>query len=134
MSLSESRAVLALLGFDSVRDFSRRCGINEQTASAILGLRDSPHHQRHYIVIAVHEILHTTYAERKAHLSKSARALIVGWAKRWKKDVLGMRLFVDAPGKMKDSSTHAVVRDRLRKRKIVRDSILSAFNALEWTK
>lgn len=130
----ETRAVLQFLGFNGVQEFAKHCGMNRETASAILGLSAATYHKRHYVVIAIHEALHTAYVERRAKLNRMARGCVTDWAKRWKFEAMSEHLFVESAGKIREDATPVMVKDRMRKRKKVRESVLAAFNALEWGK
>ncbi len=127
-----SRAVLILLGFSGIQEFARHAGVNHETAGAILGTCVLKYHKQHYVLITVHEALHTAYMDKKNDLDRPARAFICLWAKRWQKESIRDRLFVESAGKIKEEISPVILKDRKRKRKKVLDSVLAAFKSLEW--
>ncbi len=129
----DSRAVLLLLGFEGIQDFARRSDVNHETVGALLGTVKSRFRQQHLIVVKTHEALHTAYMEVKSEMDRPTRAFICAWAKRWQKEVLETRLFVESPGKQKVDPSPSVLMDRKRLQKKVRAAVELAFLALEWT-
>lgn len=127
----EARAVLSILGFDGVRDFASRTGINHDTAGVLLSEGMPRHKKHHYVLIAANEALHTAFIERRSELRPAARKYVCDWAKCWQKDALKNKLEIERVGSEKPS-TVTMIKDRKRKRKKVMDGIRAAFNSLEW--
>jgi hypothetical protein len=130
--LCESRAILELLGFVGIQDFSRRSGVSHVTIGEIMGTAKMKHHKHHYNIIVVNEALHTAYMEVRDRLTGPARAYVCDWAERWKKDALENRLMVESAGRIGKDVSPTVLYDRKRKRKAVMDSLVKALKALEW--
>lgn len=128
---TESKAILWILGFEGVLDFSKRAGINHETAGALLSTIEKQAHKHHYTLISAHETLHTAYMEVREQLSKPTRRYVCDWAKRWQKDVIETKLMIESPGKI-SGNTPAIIKDRNRKRKKVIVGVWTAFKSLEW--
>lgn len=128
---AESKAILWIFGFEGVLDFSKRAGINHETAGALLGTIEKRTHKHHYTLIAANEALHTAYIEVREQLSKPTRRYVCDWAKRWQKDVVQNKLMIESLGKI-SGNTPAMIKDRNRKRKKVLAGVLTAFKSLEW--
>ncbi len=128
----EARAVLVLLGFEGVLDFARRTGINHETAGTVLGtIKKAKHKKHHYILVTANEALHTAFIERKQVLTRAARAYVCDWIKRWHKESLSGRLFVEAAARQ-STVRKGSNQSRAYKQEKTKAGVMTAFKSLEW--
>lgn len=129
---SEARGVLILLGFDGVRDFSKRSGLNHETAGQILGTVKLKHQKNHHLIVRVNEALHTAYMEQRKAMAKPKRAYIVDWAKRWQRWAVDEILRLQSPGKVKNAQDTQEGRRNKKRQEAVKAGVLQALSALKW--
>lgn len=129
---SDARGILILLGFDGVRDFSKRTGISRHTAGQILGTVKLKNKHNYNVIVRCHEALHTAYMEQRATMVRPTRAYIVDWVKRWQKWVVGEILRLENPGKIKAPADSADGRATIRRRAGIKAGVVQAFEVLQW--
>ncbi len=83
-----ARAVLEILGFEGLMDFSARAGVNHKTVGELLGIYKLISRKHHVMIIAVNDALHTAYCEKRNDLDKVSQVFVCAWAKRWQDDVI----------------------------------------------
>ena len=127
-SWSEARAVLVLLGFHGVLDFSKRAGINHGTASSLLYKMTGNHHFPS--VMKAYSAMHEAYQERKATASKAQREYIKDFAARWLSQAMDdVEFEVPAAWRTKEKEYEV---QRLRRQDKVRAAAWLAVKSLKW--
>ncbi len=130
--VSEARCILVLLGFDGVLDFSKKTGINHQTAGEIVGTVVQKYNKHYPVIIQAHEALNSAYLDRRAMLSKAARAYIKDWVKRWKKFVLDTLVHNESIGKTRIDSKEVNRKQAADRRKKVKAALKFTLDSLKW--
>lgn len=130
---SEARCILILMGFDGVRDFSKRSGINHDTAGQILGTVKLKQRKNYPLIVRTNETLHTAYMEQRATMPRTKRAYVVDWVKRWQKRVVEEVLRLDSPGKCKGPGGTARCAQQTGKRQAaIKAGVVLALDVLKW--
>lgn len=129
---NECKAVLILLGFTSLKDFSAKAGVNHETAGALLGSVRLRYKKHHFTVIQVHSALHAAYVEQRESLSRGARAFLKDWVKDLKKRSVNEILQLKSPGKITGTASRESIIQRDQKREKVKASVKSHLDALRW--
>ncbi len=125
--VSESRSILVLLGFNGIRDFAKKSGLNHETVGVVLGTCVG-RYQKHYpVIIQAHEALHSAYLDRREMLNKATRSYIKDWVKRWKKFAVETIHQSESPGKQTKNTL-----DAQRKRAKVKAALKQTLDALKW--
>ena len=125
--VSEPRCILVLLGFNGVRDFAKKIGMNHQTASGIIGASLFKNRAQHTVIIKAMEALNSAYLNRRGILNRAAKAYIKDWIKRWKKFAIDTLLFSISHGKTTVGSKQA---EKTRER--VKVALKQALDAFKW--
>jgi len=125
--VSEPRCILVLLGFNGVRDFAKKVGMNHQTASGIIGASLFKNRAQYTLIIKAMEAMNSAYLNRRVILNRAARAYIKDWVKRWKKFALDTLLFNVSHGKVKNES-----RQTERARERTKAELKKVLDAFKW--
>ncbi len=129
---SEARAILVILGFEGIRDFAKRAGVNHQTVADALGTRVKQKvKNHHYNLVAINEALHTAYIDRKPVLTRATRAYVCDWAKRWHRDAIQNRLHIENPLRRNEVARYSDYSRKYKQEK-TKAGVLAAFKSLEW--
>jgi hypothetical protein len=129
---SEARGVLILLGFDGVRDFAQRAGVNHETAGQLLGTVKLKYHKKHGLLVRAHEALHTAYVERREQMSRPMRNYVRDWAKRWRLFALDEVLWLRSPGRGGAHKYPSEAKRMKQRREAIKLGVQQALEALKW--
>ena len=126
-----ARAVLELLGFEGLMDFSKRAGVNHKTVGELLGIYKSDHKKHHVMIIEVNDALHSAFMDERKNLDKASQKFICALAKNWLKDVVANKWYEKKDEAILGTTAENIL-DRRRKRKNSRAALMKALGALEW--
>jgi len=126
--LTETRAVLALLRFRSMRDFALHVPLSQMTVIALLC--DKGKKISFLSAMRAFQAIHGRYAEMKLGLLASQRRYIAAWAKRWARGAMDkIRRDRNMPFPTQKKSE---IRRSKRRRSAIREMQARAFASLEW--
>lgn len=126
--LTETRAVLAVLGFRSVRDFAIHVPMSPVTCITLLC--ETGKHVTFLTAMRAFQALHGRFNDVKANLTKSQRSFVASWAKRWAKEAMG-KIHRERHMPRPQKNKHEVRRTK-RRRSAIREMQARAFASLSW--
>ena len=111
---TESRSVIALLGFGGISDFARRAAINHLTAAELLGtmvLRRGKHPAQ---IVRAWSAATEAWVDRRPYLNAAQRKHVLDWMRRWRQRMLSASVIEHA--ELRTTSKYELLRRERRKK------------------